>query len=82
MTVLAINSDTKIRQNVQQELHWDSRVDDSEVGVAVHEGVVTLTGTVDSYAAKQAAAEAAANPALTTEQTSVDAGWTEGTKKE
>lgn len=59
MTVLAINSDTRLRQSVQQELHWDSRVDDSEVGVAVHEGVVTLTGTVDSYAAKQAAAEAA-----------------------
>jgi len=59
MTVLAIDSDTRIRQNVQQELRWDSRVDDSEVGVAVHEGVVTLTGSVDSYAAKQAAAEAA-----------------------
>jgi len=59
MNVLAIDNNTRIRQNVQQELHWDSRVDDSEVGVAVHEGVVTLTGTVASYAAKQAAAEAA-----------------------
>jgi len=33
-------------------------------------------------AAKKAAEEAAANPVLTEPQNAVDAGWTEGTKKE
>lgn len=27
------------------ELKWDSRVDETEVGVQVHNGIVTLTGT-------------------------------------
>lgn len=52
-------SDTQIQQYVLQELRWDSRVEATDVGVAVHDGVVTLTGTVDSYVKKLAAAEAA-----------------------
>ncbi len=52
-------SDTQIQQDVLRELRWDSRVEAPDVGVAVHHGVVTLTGTVESYATKLAAAEAA-----------------------
>ncbi|MFD0820968.1 BON domain-containing protein [Micromonospora zhanjiangensis] len=37
------------------ELDWDARVQPNEVGVAVQDGVVTLTGWVDSYAKKWAA---------------------------
>ncbi|HEY7495852.1 MAG TPA: BON domain-containing protein, partial [Candidatus Tectomicrobia bacterium] len=43
-------SDEQIHQEVLRELRWDSRVDDTEVGVEVDQGVVTLTGTVASYA--------------------------------
>ena len=52
-------SDEQIHQDVLRELRWDSRVDDTEVGVEVDQGVVTLTGTVESYAKKLAAREAA-----------------------
>ena len=52
-------SDAQIHQDVRRELSWDSRVDDTHVGVAVDQGVVTLTGTVANYAAKLAAQAAA-----------------------
>lgn len=52
-------TDTQIHQDVLQELRWDPRVNETEVGVEVNDGVVTLTGTVDSYAKKVAALQAA-----------------------
>jgi osmotically-inducible protein OsmY len=51
--------DEQIHQDVLRELRWDSRVEETEVGVEVDQGVVTLTGTVASYAKKLAAQEAA-----------------------
>jgi len=33
-----------------RELEWDTRVDESKIGVSVANGVVTLVGTVDDYA--------------------------------
>src|SRR6266508_6461375 len=56
---MTMKSDAQIHQDVLRQLRWDSRVDDTEVGVAVDQGVVTLTGTVASYAKKLAAQEAA-----------------------
>ena len=56
---MSVKSDERIHQDVLRELGWDSRVDDTEVGVEVDQGVVTLTGTVESYAKKLAAKEAA-----------------------
>jgi osmotically-inducible protein OsmY len=52
-------SDAQIHQDVLRELRWDSRVEETEVGVEVDQGVVTLTGTVASYAKKLAAQDAA-----------------------
>ena len=55
-------SDNKLRQDVLEELEWDSRVEWpalSGVDVSVRDGVVTLGGTVASYACKKAAQEAA-----------------------
>ena len=52
-------NDSEIKQQVLRELKWDSRIAWSEIGVEALEGVVTLTGTVTSYAKKQAAQEAA-----------------------
>ena len=54
-----IESDEQIQQEVLRELRWDTRVEETEVGVEVDKGVVTLTGTVSSYAKKMAAQEAA-----------------------
>ena len=52
-------TDTQIHHDVLEELKWDSRVDETEVGVEVDKGVVTLTGTVTSWAKRMAAEEAA-----------------------
>ncbi|NOT60202.1 MAG: BON domain-containing protein [Acidobacteria bacterium] len=56
---MTYKSDEQIKQEVERELRWDTRVTDTEVGVTVHKGAVTLTGTIDSYAKKLAAQEAA-----------------------
>jgi osmotically-inducible protein OsmY len=52
-------TDTQIHHDVLDELTWDSRVAETEVGVEVDKGVVTLTGTVTSWAKRLAAEEAA-----------------------
>lgn len=52
-------SDSQIQQDVLRELKWDPRVEETEVGVEVEKGVVTLTGNVSSWAKKFAAQEAA-----------------------
>ena len=49
----------QIHHDVLEELKWDSRVDETEVGVQVASGIVTLTGTVTSWAKRLAAQEAA-----------------------
>lgn len=59
MTPMIAKTDWRIQQDVLRELQWDSRVDETEVGVGVHNGTVTLTGTVGNYAGKPAAADAA-----------------------
>jgi osmotically-inducible protein OsmY len=51
--------DEQLQHDVLAELKWDARVSPSEVGVAVSDGVVTLTGWVDSYTKKWAAEGAA-----------------------
>jgi osmotically-inducible protein OsmY len=60
---MAVMTDTKtdqeIQRNVLEELKWDARVQPNEIGVAAKDGVVTLTGWVDSYTKKWAAEEAA-----------------------
>jgi osmotically-inducible protein OsmY len=52
-------TDKTIRDAVIDELEWEPRVDSEHIGVAVEDGVVTLTGHVESYAARFAAEEAA-----------------------
>jgi osmotically-inducible protein OsmY len=52
-------TDSQIQQDVLRELSWDPRVEETEVGVEVDNGVVTLTGTVSSWAKRMAAQDAA-----------------------
>jgi osmotically-inducible protein OsmY len=54
-----MKTDSQLRTDVAHELAWDTRIDETAIGVCVHHGVVTLTGTVDSWADKHAAEEAA-----------------------
>ena len=55
----APRTDEQIREDVLAELKWEPRVQPSEIGVTVRNGVVTLTGFVDSYTKKYAAQQAA-----------------------
>src|SRR3989440_12991639 len=52
-------TDQEIQRMVLDELKWDARVQPNEIGVSVKDGVVTLTGVVDSYSKRWAAEEAA-----------------------
>jgi len=52
-------TDLRLRDDVLQQLGWDSQVDASGIGVTARDGVVTLTGYIDSYAGKLAAERAA-----------------------
>ena len=54
-----MKTDVKIREDVIDQLAWESNVDDRQIGVAVENGVVTLSGVVDSYTKKMAAEKAA-----------------------
>lgn len=54
-----MKTDTELRREVEEELFWESEVPDARVGVAVSEGVVTLTGHLDTYVQKDAAQQAA-----------------------
>jgi osmotically-inducible protein OsmY len=48
-------NDISLRQNVLDELEFDPMVDATKIGVAIENGVVTLSGHVSSYAEKIAA---------------------------
>lgn len=56
----ASKTDKDIQDRVEKELDWTRQVEDAaNIGVAVDEGVVSLSGEVRSYAQKVAAAKAA-----------------------
>jgi osmotically-inducible protein OsmY len=52
-------TDAQIQTDVIAELRWEPRVQPNEIGVVVKNGVVTLTGIVDSYTKRWAVEEAA-----------------------
>jgi osmotically-inducible protein OsmY len=56
---ISIRTDEAIQTDVLEELKWDAHVRPNEIGVAVKDGIVTLTGWVDSFLKKMAAQEAA-----------------------
>ena len=58
-TATIAHTDQEIQTDVLAELRWDHSVQANEIGVAVKDGVVTLTGTVDTYLKKWKAEEAA-----------------------
>ena len=57
--MLEKRSDRDLKQRILRKLKWDSRIDWASINVEVNDGVVTLTGSVSSYAQKIAAQEAA-----------------------
>jgi osmotically-inducible protein OsmY len=55
-----MKTDTQLQQDVMNELKWEPSVKAAEIGVGVKDGVVTLSGYVDSFYKKWAAERAAA----------------------
>ena len=47
--------DAQLRHDLEDELEWEPSLNATEIGVAVHDGVVTLTGSVESYTEKRKA---------------------------
>ena len=52
-------TDKQLQQDVEEELRWDPKVNSAKIGVTVDQGAVTLSGTIDTYAEKWAAEDAA-----------------------
>ena len=50
--------DSELRRKVITELDWDPSIDNSAIGVAVKDGVVTLSGSVVSFSQKKDAERA------------------------
>ncbi len=59
MSTTLTMSDERLKNAVSNQLEWDPEVDASLVGLTAKDGVVTLSGYVDTYAAKLAAERAA-----------------------
>lgn len=54
-----MRSDIQIQKDVMEELRWEPFLNASEIGVAVKDGVVTLSGQVDAYSKKLSAEKVA-----------------------
>jgi osmotically-inducible protein OsmY len=57
--VKKMKTDAQIQTDVMQELKWDPSITHEHIGVAVSDGIVTLSGTVPSYIEKSSAENAA-----------------------
>ena len=52
-------TDMQLKQDIEEELRWDPKLNAAQIGVSVDKGTVSLSGAVDTYAAKWAAEDAA-----------------------
>ena len=53
-----MKTDSELQRDVMTELKWEPTIHAAEIGVAVKDGVVTLSGDVDTYSMKWAAERA------------------------
>lgn len=53
-----MKTDLQLQQDVMDELQFEPSVDPADIGVAVNDGLVTLSGRVKSYAEKWSAVQA------------------------
>lgn len=50
-----MKNDAQIQTDVQNQLKWEPQLNAAEIGVAVKNGIVTLSGIVDTYSKKMTA---------------------------
>jgi osmotically-inducible protein OsmY len=53
-----MKTDLELQKDVAAELKWEPRLKEDEIGIAVKDGVVTLTGNVPDYSQRRVAAKA------------------------
>jgi osmotically-inducible protein OsmY len=53
-----MKTDLQLKQDIEEELLWDPKVNAAQIGVSVDKGAVSLLGAVDTYAEKWAAEDA------------------------
>lgn len=53
-----MKTDIQIQKDVMEQIKWEALLNAAEIGVSVKNGVVTLSGHVDSYFKKTAAEKA------------------------
>src|ERR1700733_3546912 len=58
-----MKNNAELQKDVQDAIKWEPLLNAAEIGVTVKDGVVTLTGVVDSYSKKFEAEDAAKNVA-------------------
>lgn len=58
-----MKSNQELQTDVQKAITWEPLLNAAQIGVTAEDGIVTLTGTVDSYAKKLEAEDAAKNVA-------------------
>lgn len=58
-----MKNNEELQKDVQDAIKWEPLLNAAEIGVTVKDGIVTLTGVVDSYTKKSEAEEAARNVA-------------------
>ncbi len=54
-----MKTDSTIKQDILDELIWEPSIDETEIGITVQNGIVTLSGHVNYYSEKLAAEKAA-----------------------
>lgn len=54
-----MKTNEELQKDVQDAIKWEPLLNAAEIGVTVKDGIVTLTGTVDSYLKKTEAEDAA-----------------------
>jgi osmotically-inducible protein OsmY len=63
MKDINMKTNAELQQDVQDAIKWQPLLNAAEIGVTAKDGVVSLTGVVDSYAKKTEAEDAAKNVA-------------------
>jgi osmotically-inducible protein OsmY len=58
-----MKTNEELQKDVQDAIKWEALLNAAEIGVTAKDGVITLTGVVNSFAKKEEAEEAAKNVA-------------------
>ncbi len=54
-----MKSNSRLQKDVYEELRWDPRINEGDIGVSADNGIITLSGSIPNFAEKFAAEEAA-----------------------